>query len=236
MRVQCILCSLFWLRHFGFWGFRRVAILGAHQLESYPLLERYFGFGASVLGVLGKWPSWARISWKVFPPAREILWLVNPRQQTVRQPITTTLSCFDVIDGRGRGILQLPGNQTYRALVSMNKRIYARCHQHDKGKVSKGIVAAIRDLVGGRFLEYDKESKTYHDMGDKKATAKTSQALREGLKKIRQQIYSNLEIGRYQSGFDKDFLGSLGVTPVPLPAKKYFECSVQILQSLCNTR
>jgi hypothetical protein len=162
--------------------------------------------------------------------------LVNPRQQTVRQPITTTLSCFDVIDGRGRGILQLPGNQTYRALVSMNKRIYARCHQHDKGKVSKGIVAAIRDLVGGRFLEYDKESKTYHDMGDKKATAKTSQALREGLKKIRQQIYSNLEIGRYQSGFDKDFLGSLGVTPVPLPAKRYFECSVQILQSLCNTR
>jgi hypothetical protein len=85
-------------------------------------------------------------------------------------------------------------------------------------------------------LEYDKESKTHHDMGDKKATAKTSQALREGLKKIRQQIYSKMEIGRYQSGFDKDCLGSLDVTPVPLPAKRYFECSVQILQSLCNTR
>jgi len=93
-----------------------------------------------------------------------------PRRQTGSHPITTP-SCFDVVGGRGRGILQLPGYRMYRALVSMNKRIYARCHQHDKGKVSKGIVAAIRES-GGRFLEYDKESKTYHDMGDKKATAK----------------------------------------------------------------
>ena len=157
--------------------------------------------------------------------------LVNPRQQTERQHITTTISCFDVIDGRGRGILQLHGNQTYRALVSMNKRIYARCHQHDKGKVSRGIVAAIRDLVGGRFLEFDKESKTYHDSGDKKAWRRTSQALREGLKEIRQQIYSDLAAGRQLSGLDANLLGSLGV---PLPAERYYECSLQMLQSMIS--
>jgi hypothetical protein len=157
----------------------------------------------------------------------------NPRRQTATQHITVP-SRFDVVDGRGRGILQLPGNQTYRVLVSMNKRIYARCHKYDKGKVSKGIVAAIRQL-GGRFLEYDKESKTYHDMGDKKAMGKTSQALREGLKKIRQQFYSNLAAGHNLFGFDTDLL-FLDVPLVPLPAERYFEYSVQMLQSLSNTR
>ena len=54
----------------------------------------------------------------------------------------------------------------------MNKRVYATCHKYDKGKVSRGIVAAIRE-IGGRFLEYDKQSKTNHDIGDKKAWGKT---------------------------------------------------------------
>lgn len=80
-------------------------------------------------------------------------------------------------------------------------------------------------------LEYDKESKTHHDMGDKKATAKTSQALREGLKEIRQQIYSDLAAGRQLSGLDANLLGSLGV---PLPAERYYECSLQMLQSMIS--
>jgi muconolactone delta-isomerase len=104
-----------------------------------------------------------------------------------------------------------------------------------QGEVSKGIVAAICK-PGRRFLEYNKESNKYHDMGDKKATRKTSQALREGLKKIQQQIYFNLEVGRYQSIFDTDLLGSLNITLAPLPAKRYFECSVQMLQSLCDKK
>ena len=73
---------------------------------------------------------------------------------------------FDVVGGRGQGIQRLPGNKTYRELVSMNKvrryslhlncrfllceliqllaflpllhqPIYARCHKSDKGKVAK---------------------------------------------------------------------------------------------------
>jgi hypothetical protein len=105
----------------------------------------------------------------------------------------------------------------------MNKRVYATCHKYDKGKVSRGIVAAIRE-IGGRFLEYDKQSKTYHDIGDKKAWGKTSQALREGLQEVRQQIYSDLAAGRDHSGF----------VDISLPTERYFECSVQMLQSLHN--
>lgn len=60
------------------------------------------------------------------------------------------------------------------------------------------IVAAIREL-GGRFLEYDEQSQTYHDIGNKRAWDKTSQALREGLTKIRREVYSDVAAGRYQS-------------------------------------
>jgi hypothetical protein len=142
-------------------------------------------------------------------------------QQTPTQPIDVP-SCFDVVNGCGRGILKLPGNEAYRELVSLNKRIYARCHHLDKAKVSQGIVAAIRD-VGGRFLKYDKESKSYHDIGDNMAQKKTSQALREGQKKIRQQMYSDSSAVRNISGLE----GSLHI---PLPVGKYVEFSVRMLQ------
>ena len=51
---------------------------------------------------------------------------------------------------------------------------------------------AIREL-GGRFLELDERSGVYRDIGDKKATEKTSQALREGQKGIRQELYRQNE-------------------------------------------
>ncbi|KAL3770481.1 hypothetical protein ACHAW5_001494 [Stephanodiscus triporus] len=137
---------------------------------------------------------------------------------------------FDVVAGRGQGILRLPGNEMYRDLVCMNKRIYARCHKHDKRKVSKGIVDAIREL-GGRFLECNEQSQTYHDIGDKKALRKTSQALREGLRTIRLQIYSDLAAGRPQTELEAELLGSFNA---PLPAERYFEYSIRMLQSLNN--
>eukprot|EP01083_Nonionella_stella_P005423 15674_1 len=93
---------------------------------------------------------------------------------------------FDVINGRGQGVQRHPGNIKYRALVFFNKGLYAKCPRSDKAKISKGIVAAVREL-GGRFLESDEHADgVYWDIGDKKAWAKTSQALREGQTKIRQ--------------------------------------------------
>jgi len=55
---------------------------------------------------------------------------------------------------------------------------------------TQGIVAAVRK-VGGRFLELDERSGIHVDIGDKKATEKTSQALREGQTKIRKKLYED---------------------------------------------
>jgi len=82
----------------------------------------------------------------------------------------------------------------------------------------QGIVAAIRE-VGGRFLELDERSGTYRDIGDKKATEKTSQALREGQKEIRQELYKTNEMYNVRE----------------MSAEGYFGYSVQVLESLHNS-
>jgi hypothetical protein len=93
----------------------------------------------------------------------------------------------DVLCGRGGAALRHAGNQTYRKLVSLNKGLYITCLKTEKLKISRSIVAAIREKKG-RFLEKDGKSGTWYDIGDKKAVEKTSQALREGQPKLRQQI------------------------------------------------
>jgi len=74
---------------------------------------------------------------------------------------------------------------------------------------------AVRQ-TGGRFLELDERTGIYYDIGDKKACAKTSQALREGLKKIRQMINRDSE--------------SIPMKSISLQA--YFEYSVGQLEAM----
>jgi hypothetical protein len=93
----------------------------------------------------------------------------------------------DVLCGRGGAALKHPGNQTYRRLVNLNKGLYITCLKTEKLKISRSIVAAIREQKG-RFLERDGNKGTWFDIGDKKAIEKTSQALREGQPKLRQKM------------------------------------------------
>mmetsp|Transcript_35506 Transcript_35506/g.63992 ORF Transcript_35506/g.63992 Transcript_35506/m.63992 type:complete len:181 (-) Transcript_35506:111-653(-) len=148
------------------------------------------------------------------------------QQQLVHLPVTSP-TYFDVINGRGQGVQHHPGNIKYRTLVFSNKGLYAKCPRSDKAKIAKGIVAAVREL-GGRFFELDKQSGTYHDIGDERAWAKTSQALREDQTKIRQQNYSETA-----SNFDISLLASsTHDQPRAIPPKGYFGYSVQVLESL----
>jgi hypothetical protein len=98
---------------------------------------------------------------------------------------------IDVLCGRDGYVQRHVGNQSYRKLVNANKEAYTTCKKTDKLKISRCIVAAVRER-GGRFLEKPKGETTWSDIGDKKAVEKTSQALREGQPKLRRQI---VEIG-----------------------------------------
>ena len=99
----------------------------------------------------------------------------------------------DVLCGRGGAALRHPGNQTYRRLVNLNKGLYITCLKTEKLKISRSIVAAIREQEG-RFLERDAKKQTWYDIGDKKAIEKTSQALREGQPKLRQKMIDSGQI------------------------------------------
>mmetsp|Transcript_16935 Transcript_16935/g.23898 ORF Transcript_16935/g.23898 Transcript_16935/m.23898 type:complete len:578 (-) Transcript_16935:94-1827(-) len=98
------------------------------------------------------------------------------------------ITCKDVVMGRGSGTQNHCGNVTYRKLVFLNKELYATSSKFDKKKISKAIVAATREF-GGRFLQVDEARGGAHfDIGDKPAWSKTSQALREGQKEIREKL------------------------------------------------
>ena len=88
----------------------------------------------------------------------------------------------------------------------MNKPIYTTCLKTEKLKISRSIVAAIREKKG-RFLEKDAATGTWYDIGDKKAVEKTSQALREGLD-VRHKTYRPEKMSR------RDSDSSTSISPV----------------------
>lgn len=104
----------------------------------------------------------------------------------------TIFTDADVLCGRGGQAQKHVGNKTYRALVNLNKQLYASCRTTEKIKISRSIVAAIREQKG-RFLEKQSGRETFYDIGDKKAVEKTSQALREGQPKLKKKMHASGE-------------------------------------------
>ncbi|KAL7524554.1 hypothetical protein ACHAXR_002038, partial [Thalassiosira sp. AJA248-18] len=100
----------------------------------------------------------------------------------------------DVLCGRGGGTNHHTGNNHWRALVAANKRLYISLPKKQKVLVAKSIVYAVRSQVpGGRFLQKQMDDNVWNDIGDLKATEKTSQALREGAPDIRTEMEQEKE-------------------------------------------
>jgi len=87
-----------------------------------------------------------------------------------------------VLFGRGGATNNHVGNRCFRQLVACNQSHYLLAKKRDKKLIARSIVDNIRKR-GGRFLKREVKSGSNHwvDVGDKKASEKTSQALREGL-------------------------------------------------------
>lgn len=86
----------------------------------------------------------------------------------------------DVLCGRGGGTNTQVGNRRFRSLVQEFQPTYLLCRRKEKPLIARTIVLIIRNR-GGRFLKKIEEDGTFLEVGDEKAEAKTSQALREGL-------------------------------------------------------
>mmetsp|Transcript_3907 Transcript_3907/g.4800 ORF Transcript_3907/g.4800 Transcript_3907/m.4800 type:complete len:784 (-) Transcript_3907:91-2442(-) len=94
----------------------------------------------------------------------------------------------DVLYGRGGGTNHHPGNKRYRKLVEGRKVDYVNSKRLDKPLVALEIIKEWRTQVPpGRFLKIDEDTGFWHDVGDRKAREKTSQALREKAPLLRKQ-------------------------------------------------
>jgi hypothetical protein len=90
------------------------------------------------------------------------------------------VNSFDVLCGRGGGTNSQVGNRRFRQLVQEFQPIYLLAKRKEKPLLARTIVLIIRKR-GGRFLKKNEETGQLFEVGDTKAEAKTSQALREGL-------------------------------------------------------
>jgi hypothetical protein len=90
------------------------------------------------------------------------------------------INSYDVLCGRGGGTNSQIGNRRFRKLVQEFQPTYLLARRKEKPLLARTIVLIIRKR-GGRFLKKDEETGELFEVGDGKAEAKTSQALREGL-------------------------------------------------------
>lgn len=111
---------------------------------------------------------------------------------TVGKSVTIEPRDTDILCIRGGATMRHPGTQTYRKLVAWNKVDYVTCPDSEKIKISRSIVATLREQ-DRRFLSKDQEGNWY-DIGDKKAIEKTSQALRERQPEIRRNLAEPLQL------------------------------------------
>lgn len=113
--------------------------------------------------------------------------VTDPPPEPVCPPSTEALvesladvNTYDVLCGRGGGTNSQIGNKRFRKLVQEFQPTYLLARRKEKPLLARTIVLIIRKR-GGRFLRKDEESGMLYEVGDAKAEAKTSQALREGL-------------------------------------------------------
>lgn len=108
---------------------------------------------------------------------------LEPSTPASKEPVCESpadVNSYDVLCGRGGGTNSQVGNRRFRKLVQEFQPIYLLARRKEKPLLARTIVLVIRKR-GGRFLKKDEETGELYEVGDAKAEAKTSQALREGL-------------------------------------------------------
>ena len=107
-----------------------------------------------------------------------IWWLSHPN--IANNPGAPFLLRFLFWTGRGGATNNHIGNKRFRTIVAGYQREYLVARKKDKALIAGKIVSIVKEN-GGRFLKRSTESNVWVEVTDKKATEKTSQALREGL-------------------------------------------------------
>lgn len=95
--------------------------------------------------------------------------------------LTLSLYCISAV---------LHRNITFREMVDQRRKVYLSSHfKREKRLIAESIVAEVKDLdPPGRFLARDDKSGFWFVISEDRAREKTSQALRENSKKMKEEI------------------------------------------------
>lgn len=127
------------------------------------------------------------------------------------------INAHDVLCGRGGGTNSQVGNRRFRQLVQDFQPTYLLARRKEKPLLARTIVLIIRNR-GGRFLKKDEDTGELYEVGDLKAEAKTSQALREGLDVRATKSAANSLVDKKKKkkgGKDKDEKAEENKEPMP---------------------
>mmetsp|Transcript_8799 Transcript_8799/g.17976 ORF Transcript_8799/g.17976 Transcript_8799/m.17976 type:complete len:428 (+) Transcript_8799:341-1624(+) len=93
----------------------------------------------------------------------------------------------DLICGRGGRVNSHPGNRRFRNWVNERKERYTLAKDKSmKFSIAQEVIGLLRAQdPPGRVLKYDSRTDQYTEVNNKKAMAKTTQALREGAPELR---------------------------------------------------
>jgi hypothetical protein len=93
---------------------------------------------------------------------------------------SSSIGPHDVLCGRGGATNNHEGNRRFRSIVVEHQTEYLKARKMEKAVIARQIVEAVHNN-GGRYLKRSKADDSWVEVPMKQATAKTSQALREGL-------------------------------------------------------
>lgn len=113
----------------------------------------------------------------------------------------------DVLLGRGGATNTNLGNRRYRTIVADHQAEYLRARKKDKILIAREIVSIVKSN-GGRFLKRN-SADVWTEVTDRRATEKTSQALREGLDVRNKKIRTNKQVRLRPSDSDKIVTGHI---------------------------
>mmetsp|Transcript_26511 Transcript_26511/g.40540 ORF Transcript_26511/g.40540 Transcript_26511/m.40540 type:complete len:834 (-) Transcript_26511:99-2600(-) len=125
----------------------------------------------------------------------------------------------DVLFGRGGLTNHHPGNKKYRHIIANHKSDYVKAAKIIKPRVARRIVYALRNANPPcRFLKKKTGDDHWYDVGDKAASEKTSQALREKTleekKKLNEKKLGDLLLS-VATGYSMPVLGQDGTPLLP---------------------
>ena len=141
---------------------------------------------------------------------------VHPPSTTAVLDSASQMTDNDVLCGRGGGTNSQMGNRRYRALVRDFQPTYLMARRREKPLMARSVVLVVRRR-GGRFLRRDDVDGRLYEVGDEKAEAKTSQALREGLDVRATKTAANTLLGA--EGSKKKKRGT-AQTSIAVPSKR----------------